>query len=96
MKDDLIHAIEARTIIYFRYDGFRRKVIPATLGYSKREKLTLHAYQVDGQHKVSGHDWIMCTVSEITSLILTTETFDEDPPKYRRGDKNMIRIVVEL
>jgi hypothetical protein len=76
----------------------RRRVSPeeAAEGYSKTNKLTLHAYQVEGQHRTPGHAWGMFTVSGITDLIFTTETFDEDPPLYRRGDKNMIRIVAEL
>jgi hypothetical protein len=96
MKDSLIRAITERKILTFRYYDLRRKVIPATLGYSKTNKLTLHAYQVEGQHRTPGNAWGMVTVSGITDLIFTTETFAEAPPLYRRGDKNMIRIVAEL
>lgn len=89
-------AIEDRKIVYLRYEGSRRKVIPAVLGYTKAGTLTLRAYQVESQYKVGTLDWLECSLHAFGNILTFTETFAEDPPGYRRGGSGMTRIVAEL
>ena len=91
----IANAIAEKKIIYLRYGGYRRKVIPTTLGYTKAGTLSFRAYQVESQYR-TGADWINGSLRGVDSILPFTESFDANPPNYQRGESGMIRIVAEL
>ena len=96
MLDTLINAIRNRMVIEFTYTGIRRIGLPAAVGVSRNGKTVLCIYQTGGEHNTPGHDWNLCLVDELSDVVVTKDTFLEDPPNYRKGDKRMVEIYAEL
>lgn len=96
MRNTIIDAIRNRQYLAFTYGGIARIAQPAAVGISRAGNDVLRCYQTQGGHKTGGHDWDLCTVSEISGLGVTGENFVGDPPGYKRGDKGMTTIYAEL
>lgn len=96
MLDELIAAVQERRIITFTYDGIAREAQPCAVGISRAGQEALRCYQVAGGHVEPGHEWDLCVLSKIRNLVVTSATFDGEPPGYRRGDRGMTRIFAEL
>lgn len=96
MLDTIIEAIESRQHLAFTYRGIPRVVQPAAVGSSRAGNDSLRCYQTEGGHNTAGHVWDFCNLSEISGLSVTGNTFSNDPPGYKRGDKGMIKIYAEL
>lgn len=94
---DLADAIRQRRIVTFVYDGCPRVVQPAAYGrHRTTDKLSLRGYQIDGaSNSRTPPLWDLFTVEKIQGLRVTDETFPDDPPLYRRGDKQL-HVIVEL
>lgn len=96
MLDTIIRAIKSRQYLAFTYGGIPRVVQPAAVGSSRAGNDVLRCYQTQGEHNTAGHDWDLCKLSEISSLSVTGNTFTDNPPGYKNGDKGMIQIYAEL
>ena len=92
----LINAIRDRECLAFVYGGLQRVVQPAAVGVSRAGNEVLRCYQIAGGHVTSGHDWDLVDLSKISSLKPTEEHFQDNPPGYRRGDKDMTKIYAQL
>lgn len=96
MIDTLISAIEQRKEVQFTYSGLPRVAQPAAIGESATGNFVLRCYQVQGGHITPGHEWDLCYVNQIRDLVVTAKKFENDPPLYRRGDRQMRRIFAQL
>ena len=96
MQSELVRAIEERRYVTFIYDGVAREVQPAALGDLTTGVLALRCYQTAGGHVTSGHEWNLCKVEKIRQLQVLSKTFSENPPGYRRGDKQMVSVYAQL
>lgn len=92
MNSLITTAIETKTLLELRYNGYSRIVEPYAYGRDKSGDEVLRCFQVRGG-SVSGEKegWKLLKVREIFSLHGTKETFNPRP-EYRRGDKAMPHI----
>lgn len=96
--DALTDAITRRVVLEFDYEGHHRVVQPAAWGnHITTGNLLLRGYQVGGTSK-SGNPpkWGFFYVGQISGLVLTGQTFEQDPPGYQRGDQHLGKIVAQL
>ena len=96
MRHIIEEAIRNRRYLTFTYKGIVRVVQPAAIGVSRAGNEVLRCFQTDGAHNTDGHDWNLCTLTEMTDLRVTAKTFATPPPGYKRGDKGMVKIFAEL
>ncbi len=96
MLKTLISAIEGRKEISFTYSNLPRVAQPAAIGVSSAGNVVLRCYQTEGGHITPGHEWDLCTISNIRNLEVTSDTFVIDPPHYKRGDRHMREIYAQL
>ncbi len=90
-------AIRDRRLIQFSYDGHQRVVIPAAYGrHASTGNEVLRGYQVRGTSSTRTPPlWDLFLVTNMVGLTVLDETFVNDPPQYKRGDKH-INVVCEL
>ena len=96
MNATIVDAIRTKKVLSLTYDGIARVVEPHAYGVSSTGSELLRCYQIGGGHKETGHNWDMLTVSKIIGLAATGATFSSAREGYRRGDKKMARVYVEL
>lgn len=92
----LTDAINNRMEISFTYSGISRIGSPAALGTSRQGNEVLRIYQTEGGHVNPNHEWDLCLISGLSNVATTGEHFNIDPPGYKKGDKGMSSIYVEL
>jgi hypothetical protein len=97
MKNTIISAIQNRRELSLNYRGASRVVQPHAYGISTAGHEVLRCYQVSGSHTSDKpHDWDLLLVDGISALCETGNTFENNAPDYRRGDKAMSTIYAEL
>jgi hypothetical protein len=96
MIQTLMDAIDERLEIRFTYSGYDRVAQPAAIGESRKGNVVLRCYQTEGGHVTPGHEWDLCIVDDISSLTVTNDVFEDNPPGYKKGDKHMREIYAEL
>ena len=96
MRHIIEDAIRNRRYLKFTYEGIARVVQPAAIGVSRTGNEVLRCFQTEGAHNTDGHEWNLCTLTEITGLRVTAKTFEAPPPGYKRGDKGLVKIYAEL
>jgi hypothetical protein len=89
-------AIRAREELSFTYSGIARVVQPVAVGLSRVGNDVLRCYQTQGGHVTPGHVWDLCEVALMSNVRGTGNTFVADPPGYKRGDRHMAPIYVEI
>jgi hypothetical protein len=77
----------------FLYKGSWRLVEPHLLGITKKGKLCLSAYQLQGG---SAADWRAFLVSDIVNFNATGERFYEVRPGFNPNDASMVQIISSL
>jgi hypothetical protein len=90
------NAIHAREELSFTYSGIARVVQPVAVGLSRAGNDVLRCYQTQGGHVTPGHVWDLCEVALMSDIRGTGNTFVADPPGYKRGDRHMAPIYVEI
>ena len=90
-------AIQARRLLTFTYDGFRRTVEPHTYGTDRKGHKALRAYQVGGGSE-SGEfvGWKLFHVHEMHGISAAPQAFQGPRPNYKRGDQAFARIEAQL
>ena len=92
------NAIRQRHVVTFRYHGFARTVVPCACGLSSAGNLVFRGCQTAGGSN-SGRTvpfWSLFLVSEVTDFLDSGIRFAVVPNGYKRGDKGIERIDVEL
>ena len=94
---NLCAAIAGRHLISFVYDGHERVVIPAAHGtHVTTGNAVLRAYQIRGTSSTRPIPlWDLFLTDKMQHPQILDETFADDPPQFRRGDKH-INICCEL
>lgn len=95
MNQTIIEAIENQNIIEFYYEGELRVVQPYCYGISKADNDVLRAFQVDGYSSSNKMWWRMYTLSKMEQIKIGNNSF---VPRndYKRGDKDMVKIYIEI
>lgn len=91
--DKICKAIQAHSILTFRYKGSIRTVEPHTLGYDGDGDLTLCAWQLSGGSGVGFRDFHVQKLSELSTA---QQSFSGARPGFRRGDQTLSRILCQL
>ncbi|HCQ12811.1 hypothetical protein [Flavobacterium sp.] len=95
MNHKIIEAIENQNIIEFYYEGELRVVEPHCYGVSKAGNDVLRAFQVDGYSSSNKMWWRMYTESKMQQVKSIDQNFTPRND-YRRGDKDMVKIYIEI
>lgn len=95
MNQTIIEAIENQQLIEFYYDGELRVVQPYCYGVSKAGNDVLRAFQVDGYSSSNKMWWKMYTLSKMQQIQIMEDTFNPRND-YKRGDKDMMKIYIEI
>ena len=97
MNETIIDAIKQTKVLSLVYDGITRQVEPHAYGVSKKGNELLRCFQIAGGHNTERpHDWELLTVEKITALANTGVAFAGPRPDYKKGDKAMATIYLEL
>ena len=90
-------AIQARNLVTFSYDGFRRTVEPHTYGVDTKGHMALRAYQVGGGSESGEYiGWKLFHVHEMQGVLVQPQTFAGARSGYHRGDKAFAEIRAQL
>lgn len=93
----LSEAMEQGRSVNFVYDGKIRVVEVHAIGTSTKDgSLVMRGYQVAGHASRPLPIWSLYTIEKIETLTLGTEASLAPRPGYKRGDKQMDTILVEL
>jgi len=96
MNQEIIFAITNKRLVQFHYDGGTRVVEPHCYGITTAGNEGLRAFQVSG-HSTSGKmGWKMFDLGKASSVKVLDTTFNGPRPDYKKGDKGMSQIFVEL
>jgi hypothetical protein len=96
MRNFFMQAIKTRQVVSFTYKGIDRVVEPHAVGVTSKGNEVIRCYQIAGGHVTPGHEWDLCTLSKITGLSMTGQSFDGPRQGYKRGDRGMVTIYAEL
>lgn len=88
---DLRDAITHRRVVQFVYDGHPRVVHPAAYGRHRTTgNVQLRGYQVAGSSATRVPPlWDLFLVDKIEQLVVLDDTFLDDPPGFKPGDKHL-------
>lgn len=95
MNHTIIEAIENQNSIEFYYEGELRVVQPYCYGISKVGNNVLRAFQIDGYSTSNKMWWRLYTESKMQKIRNINENFLKRND-YKRGDKDMVKIFVEI
>jgi len=95
--DELIRlAIDNMQLLEFYYDGGIRKVEPYCYGKTTKGNVAVRAYQIDGYSSSNKMGWKLFDLSKASSFRLSNDFFFSIRPDYKRGDRSMLKIFLEL
>lgn len=94
---DACAALERRRVLELRYDGFSRWVEVHAVGISTAGHDVMRCWQVRGG-SVSGETvgWKLMRLDEAWQPFLTAEQSLAPRPGYKRGDRDMVRIIAQV
>jgi hypothetical protein len=90
-------ALRQGKILELRYDGFSRYVEVHALGYNRDGHVLMRCWQVGGgSTKRERVGWKLMRLDRGFSPCIGADASAAPRPGYKRGDRDMTRIVVEL
>jgi len=90
-------AILEQHVITVIYGGTQYQLEPHALGVSRDGRVLLRAFsRTPVPDREKRPNWMLLRVDRLSELHVFAERFDEPRPGYRRGDRAMIQILVEL
>ncbi|QIK59888.1 WYL domain-containing protein [Dysgonomonas sp. HDW5A] len=95
MKDQIFEAIENQNLLEFNYEGYSRTVEPHCYGLTTKGNEAIRAYQVDGYSSSGKMGWKLYDLSKADNLEILDDIF-ETRDDYKRGDKGMSKIFIEI
>lgn len=96
-KNDLIvKAIKNKNVIKFYYEDGIRIVEPHCYGITTANNYGLRAYQVDGYSSSGKMGWKMYDLGKARDIEILDKSFHDSRLDYKKGDKGMIEIFIEL
>jgi hypothetical protein len=95
---DWTAAISSKHIVSFNYDAHPRVVIPVAYGiHVSTGTLVVPGYQMGGSSNTRAVPlWDIFLIEKSAGARISSETFTDDPPLYRRNDRHMSVIYSQL
>lgn len=94
-RQKVIDAIRERTVVEFRYDGFRRVYWPYILGETKSGELEMFGWQVRSG-KGGQPDFRQFRLSGLTGLTATAQHFEKPLVPVDPGKRGFVRVIARL
>jgi hypothetical protein len=90
-------AILEQRVMTAVYGGTEYQLEPHALGVSREGRVLLRAFsRTPVPDREQQPNWMLLRVDRLTEMRVFEERFAEPRPGYRRGDRAMIQILVEL
>lgn len=89
-------AIENMQLLHFHYDGGVRVVEPHCYGTTTKGNIAIRAFQIGGYSSSGKMGWKLFDLSKASSLLLSEDIFLSVRPDYKRGDRGMSVIFIEV
>jgi len=96
MNNRIIKAIENRNVLRFYYDNELRVVEPHCYGITTAGNEGLRAFQIDGYSSSGIMGWKMYDLGKAENIEITGDIFNNPRQGYKKGDKGMDEIFIEL
>ena len=96
MNNLINEAIENRNVIQFYYENELRVVEPHCYGITTAGNEGLRAFQTDGYSSSGKMGWKMYDLGKAENIEITNDTFQNPRIGYKKGDKGMDEIFIEL
>jgi len=96
MNNQIIEAIENRNVIQFYYENELRVVEPHCYGVTTAGNEGLRAFQIDGYSSSGKMGWKMYDLGKAENIEILEDTFISPRQGYKKGDKGMDEIFLEL
>ncbi|MDZ4715046.1 MAG: hypothetical protein SH819_06200 [Cytophagales bacterium] len=96
MNNKIIEAIKNKHLIRFSYDGGFRVVEPHCYGLTTKGNEGLRAFQTDGYSSSGEMGWKMFDLGKGESIEILDEVFKGSRSGYKRQDKGMSKIYIEI
>lgn len=97
MNECLFQAITNLNIISFEYEGFHRVVEPFAYGINASGEQRMSAYQIGGQSSSNRiPEWKFFKLEEMTNIHNTDLSFAGIRDGYRKGDRRLSKIFIEV
>lgn len=92
-----IEALNAKRRLEIQYDGYVRVVEVHACGYTSKDHAIMRVWQVRGG-SVSGEraGWKLLRLDETRGIRILEEASDAPRPGYRKGDRDMARILAQI
>ncbi len=95
MNTTIINAIKNQNIIRLDYDGKSRTVEPHCYGITTKGNEAIRVYQIDGYSSSGIMGWKLYDLSKVDDIEVLDQIF-EVRDNYKKGDKGMSRIFIEI
>ncbi|MDD4544545.1 MAG: hypothetical protein PHP27_01800 [Bacteroidales bacterium] len=92
----IIQAIENKNIIQFYYKDDLRKVEPHCYGITRAGNEGLRAFEIESDSSSGTNRMKMYDLGKAIKIEVLEDTFMKPRPDYKKGDKGMSEIFVEL
>lgn len=96
MNNLIIEAIKNRNVIKFYYENELRIVEPHCYGITTAGNEGLRAFQIDGYSLSGKMGWKMYDLGKAENIKIIGNTFQNPRTGYKKGDKGMNEIFIEL
>ena len=95
MNEAIANAVRNNLKIKFNYEGGSRVIEPHCYGQTTKGNEAVRAYQVSGYSSSGEMGWKMFDLAKASSLEVLPEEFNIRPD-YKKGDKGMRKIYIEV
>lgn len=96
MNSTVVNATQCRKLLRLEYDGYFRVVEPHAYGVTTEDNAVLRCFQISGGSKSNEQGWKLLRLNETHLISEGGDPFRQPRPGYRRGDKAMAQVFVEL
>lgn len=96
MNNLIFEAIKNKNVIQFLYENERRVVEPHCYGITTAGNEGLRAFQIEGYSSSGKMGWKMYDLNKAKNIENNGKIFQNPRLGYRKGDKGMCKIFIEL
>lgn len=96
MNNLIVEAIKNQNLIQFYYENELRIVEPHCYGITTAGNEGLRAFQTDGYSSSGRMGWKMYDLGKAENIEIIGDSFQYPRSGYKKGDKGMAEIFIEL